>query len=273
LPEREIFAVKKMLGKLWSQFRQWQPVARLLDYELRFRLRVEEEFGLSSGLPTVDLLELLPGLEERIESMSFLGGSASPVEMAMLRSLAREREACHYLEIGTFRGESVVNVAGVCEKAVTVCLSAEEMRKAGYPEEIIGVHGFFSKSNPRIQHVEHDSRSYDFSALGASFDLVFIDGDHAPESVAADSRTAFSLLRDRQSTVVWHDYGFSSDTIRWSVLYGILNGCPPEEREHLYHVSHTNCAIYSRRAFKRVLEGDPITPEAVFSVALSSRKL
>jgi len=73
--------------------------------------------------------------------------------------------------------------------------------------------------------------------------LIFIDGDHHSESIASDTANAFKLLKDENSVIVWHDYGIGTETVRWNVLAGILEGCPADKRNKLYHASNTICAF------------------------------
>ncbi len=41
------------------------------------------------------------------------------------------------------------------------------------------------------------------------FDLVFIDGSHEKDSVIADTKVAFSVLKEN-GVILWHDYQFFS---------------------------------------------------------------
>src|ERR1700719_3581279 len=67
-------------------------------------------FNRPPGLPQIDLLELLPGLDETISPYSYLEGQALPTDIALLKGLARKRPGCRYLEIGSWRGESLANM-------------------------------------------------------------------------------------------------------------------------------------------------------------------
>src|SRR5690606_31227343 len=111
-------------------------------------------------------------------------------------------------------------------------------------EGTIRMHEYFSANHPGIRHLHGDSREFDFRPYHKSQDLVFVDGDHHYDSVVADTQTAFKLLRDDRSMIVWHDYGMSPEHVRWSVFHGILEGTPPEKRRFLYTVSNTLCAVY-----------------------------
>ena len=66
--------------------------------------------------------------------------------------------------------------------------------------------------------------TFDFADYYGKYDMVFIDGDHHYDSVKKDTETAFKLLKDNRSIIVWHDYGLDPETIRWDVLAAILDG-------------------------------------------------
>jgi predicted O-methyltransferase YrrM len=242
----------------------------LLDpEELTFQNRVARSYGLADGLPTVDLLDVVPGLDETITPYCFMNGSSRTVDLAFLKALARRIPRCRYLEIGTLRGESIVNVAQVAEECVSVSLSEEEMLEFGWPANYVKNNGLFLKNIPNLKRIGHNSRTFDFSTLG-KFDMIFVDGDHSYEGVVADTRTAFGLLRNDQSVIVWHDYGMEYEAPRWSVMAGILDGAPDAERSRIVHVSNTLCAMYSRTAFDSSFVVHPTLPNKVFTVRVAA---
>src|SRR5690606_13002116 len=114
----------------------------------------------------------------------------------------------------------------------------------GMSEQYADMHGFFSQNNPHIHHLYGNSRSFDFNALNKKYDLIFIDGDHHYEMVKNDSAKVFEHLVHTNSIVVWHDYAFNPEHVRFEVLEGILDGTPKEFHPHLYHVANTMCAIF-----------------------------
>ena len=105
-------------------------------------------------------------------------------------------------------------------------------------------HCFFSDQLKNVRHIRAHSHSFDFKSLNTKFDMVFVDGDHHYEGVKKDTQTAFEIIKSDASILVWHDYAASPETIRWDVMKGILDGCPPEKRGHLYQISNTLCAVY-----------------------------
>jgi hypothetical protein len=195
-------------------------------------------------IPTIDLLDLFPDFNEEINSYSFLGGTSLITDMLLLKLLAKQYDNGAYLEIGSWRGESIVNVADVMPDCTSLTLSPDEMRSFNYSEDFVKVHGIFSHHVKSIKIIEHNSRTFDFSKLNKEFDLIFIDGDHTYEGVLNDTQKTFSLRKNEKSVIVWHDYGFDTENVRHNTLLGILDGIPKEKHGNLYHVSNTMCAIY-----------------------------
>lgn len=228
--------------------------------------------GLACGLPTLDLLDLLPDFHMTVRPYSFLEGTSTVMDIALLNSLASRIPDCAYLEIGTWRGESVANVARHAKKCVSLSLSETEIRALGWSEDFIRTHRFFSDGLPNVQHLGHNSLTFDFSSLGEKFDLIFIDGDHTYEGVRSDTRNAFGLLKDDRSVIVWHDAGTTPENTRWDTLAGILDGCPPGCRPNLYRVSNTLCAIYWRGAARGAFPAVPRVPDKEFEISLSARR-
>jgi len=201
-----------------------------------------------------------------------MDGSSRTVDLALLKALARRFRACRYLEIGTLRGESILNISQIADECVSVSLSDEEMKQRGWPENYLKNNGFFLHAVPRLTRIGQDSSTLDFSTLG-KFDLVFIDGDHSYKGVLVDTRNAFSVLRDENSIIVWHDYGLEYKIPRWSVMRAILDAAPERERRRIYHVSNTLCAIYVRGELRFSIAIYPEVPNKVFTVRISAERL
>jgi hypothetical protein len=107
--------------------------------------------------------------------------------------------------------------------------------------------------------------------LDKKFDLIFVDGDHSYQGVLNDTKKVFSLLKDENSVIVWHDYGYNPEKPRHSVLLAILEGIPSQEHQHLYHVSNTMCAIYSKRNLKAENLIFPMKPDKIFDINLKCK--
>ncbi|MBO4282749.1 MAG: class I SAM-dependent methyltransferase [Bacteroidales bacterium] len=201
-------------------------------------------YACPDGLPLVELSTLFPDFQEKVFPYAYLSGATMPIDIALLKALAAKYGAKDYFEIGTWRGESVANVAEVVPHCVTFNLPKERIVALTHNPDYAGLHGFFSQSKAGVEQVYGDSQTFDFTPHEGKFDLIFVDGDHHRESVLKDTRTAFRLRRDERSIIVWHDYAYDPESIRWNVLSAILEGTPPEMRGRLYHVAHTLCAVY-----------------------------
>ena len=205
---------------------------------------VIQKYGLADGLPMLEINELFPDFNEVAKPYAYLSGATMPIDIALLRALAKRYEVQDYFEIGTWRGESVANVAEVVPHCVTFNLPKDEIIKLTDNPLYADLHSFFSKNLNNVEQLYGDSQNYDFGPHFGKYDMVFIDGDHHYESVRKDTETAFKLLKGERSIIVWHDYGLDPETIRWDVMGAFLDGAPADKRKHIYHVSNTLCAVY-----------------------------
>ena len=233
--------------------------------------QVIKKYNLPHGLKTIDITSLLPDLNETIEPYSSLDGGSTPLDLALLKGLAKSKTDCMYFEIGTWRGESTAIVASAAKQCVSLNLPDEEMLKMGLNKKYVESHRFFSKDLKNVTHIQANSQTFDYNSLNQKFDLIFIDGDHHYESVKNDTANAFKLLKDDDSMIVWHDYGNNPADIRWDVFRGILDGTPSEKRSSLYRVSNTLCAIYTAKKLKAEYIEPYSTPTKYFSVTLKSK--
>lgn len=217
---------------------------RVIDENESWRALVEKDHGPGQGLREVRLADLGMRKEVSVKPFAFMEGGSLPTDLALLRLLAEGFGDCRYFEIGTWRGESVANVADVADSCTTLNLPADKMKALGLPDEYIAQHAMFSRKLLNVTHMECDSRDFDFSGLASEFDLVFIDGDHHYESVKRDTRNVFAHLLHERSVVVWHDYAWQPGHLRYETLAAILAGIPENCRNRLYAVRNTLCAIY-----------------------------
>ena len=235
--------------------------------------RVINRYGLALGLPEISLLDIMDPFNEQVEWYSYLGGASRAIDIALLMALARRYENCRYLEIGTFRGESIANVAKIASTCFSISLSEQEMRQKNLPAKFIDQHFMFCQDKKNIHVIRHNSQTFDFSYFTEPFDLIFIDGDHTYQGIKKDTENVFSLLKDDDSVLVWHDYTLSLDTIRWTTLAAILDGSREEHRSHLYHVKNTMCAVFMKQMMQAKLEGRFSSPDKLFSVNIAAESL
>lgn len=235
--------------------------------------KLQQDYPKQTILPVVDLGTLFPGFHEKLSHFGFLGGGSLPTDLALLTMLSKRFEACKYFEIGTWRGESVINVANHAAECYTLNLSKAEILKLGVTEKYADLHGFFSKGKSNITHLTGDSRYFDYAGLNKKFDLIFIDGDHHYDFVKSDTAKVFEHLVHEKSIIVWHDYAYHPEKVRPEVLKGILDGTPADFHKNLYHVSNTMCAIFTREDLKSGKLEAPVRPKVRFEVDLKEVKV
>ena len=265
--------IRKFIKALSLVMKQPSLLNHVINANEVMRESVTKKYGLPEGLKTIDLLTLFPDFNETVSPISGLEGTSTLLDVALLRSLAEQFDKCSYLEIGTWRGESVANLASVAHDCITVNLPDKEMIEMGLPKKYVESHRFFSRDLKNVEHIQHNSSTFDFKTLNKKFDLIFVDGDHHYQQVKNDTAKVFELLRDENSVIVWHDYAYQPGDVRFEVLAGIMDGCPDLYKGHLYHVSNTLCAIFTRRNYQAKFVEAHDKPTIVFDVKLTGHRI
>ena len=233
---------------------------------------VIKKYGLKHGLPTIDFLDILPEFNETITHYTALSHGSQISDYSLLKGLARKFKQCRYLEIGTWIGESLVNISSIAKECISISMSDKELQQQGSTKEGIAVQRMFSKNLSNVKHIMQNSQTFDFSSIG-KFDLIYVNGGNQYNEVKKDTENIFKILKDDNSIIVWHDYSnLTGNTILWRVFAGILDGCPKEKLSNLYHVSNTMCAIY----INKKLIGTEIPsqiPNKIFTINISSEKI
>ncbi len=263
--------MKKLIRALIAILKNPYLLNNVLSDDSVWKKYMIKNYELNEGLPLLDINQLCPNFSETLECFAFLDGSSLPTDIALLKSLSKKFEKCNYFEIGTWRGESVVNVAENAAECYTLNLSKQELLSMGISEKYADMHGFFSKEKENITHLTGNSLTFDYKSLNKKFDLIFIDGDHHYTTIKSDTENIFEHLVHDDSIIVWHDYAYTPEKLRPEVLAAILDGTPSEYRKYLYHVSNTLCAVFIRNEYPtRVLEA-PVTPDKIFTVTLENK--
>ena len=183
--------------------------------------------------PRVELSSFLnrAPAEEALRLYRPVGGDAgttlSPLELLALATLARQVAARNLLEIGTFDGNTAVNLvanAAPGAKLTTVDLPVDwngetvldvpEKSKNVTDRTQVGRRIQESDFSERITQIFADSAALDWRSLSPDpFDFVFIDGCHDYAYVKKDTDNALEVIRPG-GMLVWHDYAMFSDVSR-----------------------------------------------------------
>ncbi|MFT6866553.1 MAG: hypothetical protein ACJA08_001384 [Cyclobacteriaceae bacterium] len=238
----------------------------LLNYtkEADRRRHFQKQYG-KSVLPFVDINQLVE-IDAEIDNYTYLDGTSRVIDIALLMSLCKLYENCNYLEIGSWRGESLMNVSKVAKTCTSISLSKADMEAFGMSKSATEVQRLFSKHRENINHIEANSLTYDFNQLDEKFDVIFIDGDHTYEGVKSDTENAFKLLRDEHSVIVWHDCGGGYEGYRYEVISAIIDGAPAAMQPKIFRVTNTLCGIFTNKQIVGEILKSPQTPTKVFSI-------
>ncbi len=246
-------------------------INKIIRSEEAWSLHLKKHHRGIIQLPTVDIGEFVKDFQ--LSNYTFLGGGSLPTDILLLKNLAQKIPDCSYFEIGTWRGESVINIVEVAKECFTLNLSREEIISLGLSTRYADLHGILSKGNKNITHLEGNSMSFNFEGLQKKFDLIFIDGNHEYEYVKNDTEKVFQHLVHENTIVVWHDYAEHPEKSRKEVLSGILDGIPSTHLKHLYHVSHSLCAIYYPKPIESREIEFPMAPTTTFEIDLKRKEV
>lgn len=211
------------------------------NHELIHKKQLVSKFG-KSELSSVPFPKI--NNEVEISPYIFQTGNSTIPDIILLKYLASKIENCNFLEIGSWRGETLKNLEEYCNSMTSVTLGKEEMKNMGLSSDFINQNGMFQKTIKNLKQVFANSHNYDFSQLNQKFDLIFIDGDHSYNGVLNDTKKVFEHCVHENTIVVWHDYK-DNYGIRYSVLAGVLDGIPKNLVSNLFHVKNTLCCIFS----------------------------
>ncbi len=233
------------------------------------RRRLVRQYG-PNPLPLVRSDTLLgPGPYE-LSHYTFTPWSPTPLEYALVQGLARRFRPCHFLEIGSLRGELLANLNQVVESSSGITLSKEDLARMGFDKPVVNTNMMFARDIKNLRLIYADSKLYDFSQLPRMFDLAFIDGNHLYEFVKSDTEKVLSVCAP-ESVMVWHDYMLADHTtIHWEVFAWILDGLPPETWKRLYHVNNTTCAVLLPATWSVQPHTHVFYPERVYSITMTA---
>jgi len=225
-------------------------------------------------LPTIEYMDIVGDSNIKIESYTFLEGNSMLTDIGLIKSIVKKFPKCVYLEIGCWRGETLINIAKVAKKCYSLSFSEEEMKIFGWSKEIISQNHLFTRNLENLTIIGHNSLTYDFSKLEEKFDVIFIDAEHSYEAVLSDTKNALKKLRDEKSIIIWHDYGLTPEKVNNEVLAAILDGIPISEHKYLFHVSNTVCAIYIKdMTLKSYFVDFPAFPNKKFNISIEIEKI
>ena len=111
--------LSKLIKALSLVIKQPSLLNKIIDDADVNKEEIIKKYNLPEGLKTVDILDLVPEMNETVSPYSSVDGGSTPIDLALLKGLARNLKDCNYLEIGTWMGESVA----IVEALARICLT------------------------------------------------------------------------------------------------------------------------------------------------------
>ena len=179
-------------------------------------------------IPRVHISQIFPGIETVNVNLVNLyqrkiGLSMDAAEVMALCAFEKLIDARNVLEIGTYDGNTTLNLAANLPahgRVTTIDLPQNWDRRFLYDvpgnywnvtdRNRIGIQFQGTQYEGQIRQVLGDSAAVDWHELNPPFDLIFIDGCHYRDYVKADTENALRNLRPG-GVIVWHDYGDIKD--------------------------------------------------------------
>jgi predicted O-methyltransferase YrrM len=205
--------------------------------------------GKIPACPINELVPHAPDIELRLFDPP-VAGNASGFEIACLCALARHLQPSVILEIGTFNGNTTLQLAANTPQSTRIYTLDLPWDACASPVAGTGDIAFITSEHrkalrfagteqeSKIKRLYGDSLSVNFSDLleGGTADFIFIDAGHSYECVMNDSEKSFSVL-NKGGVIIWHDYGAS-----WPSVYKYLNELA--NRKNLRNIEGTELVVY-----------------------------
>jgi hypothetical protein len=148
-------------------------------------------------------------------------GGLTLLEMSILMAATQIIEPNQVFEIGTFLGNTTLNLAlNIPIEGTVFTLDLDANHAGGVDQDVAdapltelhlasesSLDFMGSSVESKIKPLTGNSTTFDFSRWHNSVELVFIDGGHDFSTVKSDTESAFLMARkDKPSCVLWHDY-------------------------------------------------------------------
>lgn len=204
-------------------------------------------------IPILNLGRFLSSIKAslRVENLTLLRGGSTLLDYAFLKGLILKFNLETFLEIGTWSGESIAVVSEVAKRCYSVSLPDENLKSSF--DDFWGKNNFsrfFSLDKKNIKHFYEDSKTFDFSQIKDTIDLVFIDGDHSYSGVKSDTKRIFEVIDLERTIVVWHDFKTKRDNAILSTVNAVFEALPNNLHHRVYGVDSNICGVYLPDKYK-----------------------
>lgn len=222
------YRIKKYTNRLFDNFLALSQIAsrRFVPFKTKSKdiqaYRIASwKFGKLKRESVEKIFPALKNISIRLENMyeREVDMSLDIYELCILNSLVNYIKAKNILEVGTFDGNTALNLAANIDPKGTVYTIDLPQDKTqdipvifdnSIPHKQIGIQFKNTQYEKIIKQIYSDSTKLNWSTLNTPLDMVFIDGCHYYDVVKKDSENAKKYVR-KGGLIVWHDYGMIND--------------------------------------------------------------
>ncbi|MEW5954380.1 MAG: class I SAM-dependent methyltransferase [Bacillota bacterium] len=187
----------------------------------------------------------------KLENFWSKNGNVSSYELMCLSALCANYKPRVVLEIGTFDGNTALQMAlNIPPDSMVYTMDLPDGTSSGKLgaetrdlQFIAGDHRenrryARSAMAHKIKQILADSAEFNFSSLGG-IDLAFIDGSHSFAYVKNDTEKILPLL-NKGGVIIWHDY-----TPAWIGVWSYLNGL--NQSMKLWNIEGTTLVVHIKK--------------------------
>lgn len=183
--------------------------------------------------PQVEWAAVSTEIDHAVSILDLKTGGVNPGDRRAIYQLIRYLGPKQVLEIGTHVGASTVHIAMALRSNGGGELTTVDIAAVNAVDGPWFQHGLHCSPRDTLDRVGMServrfvqARSVDFLQQRAEYDFIFLDGDHAAETVYQEMPLAIALLREG-GTILLHDY-FPNGEALWkgaSAIRGPYEAC------------------------------------------------
>lgn len=175
----------------------------------------------ASPIPRTTLHKLVQSSKVSLENFFSRNGNLSPYEVMAIAALIADRRPMRLLEIGTFDGNTTLQMAlnapmNALIHTIDLPPDRAEIHGPVLKSDLVFIYDELKKvrkfqntlAKTKIKQHFGDSTRYPFSSFiedGRMLDFIFIDGGHSFECVKSDTENALRVL-NKKGCILWHDF-------------------------------------------------------------------
>lgn len=159
-------------------------------------------------------------------------------ELVILKNIYLSKSVKKIFEIGTFKGETAMNLFNVSKKEIYTMDLPQNLVNKLKPSFKVGEY-LTEESKKWVHQIYADSTKFDYSNFLGKIDLFIIDGCHEYFYAKKDTINAIKCISDG-GIVVWHDFGNFNMTKK-GIMDGILES--KKKFKSIYQIAGTSFLI------------------------------